>query len=71
MQAMWWNRPGDYAGFLSAFSPEMDSPPLLTPLTSAWCFSKANEDIGAPIPAARLRNLFISRQQFVQLIQKE
>ena len=27
MQAMWWNRPGDYAGFLSAFSPEMDSLP--------------------------------------------
>ena len=24
-QAMWWNRGGDYAPFLSAFSPERDS----------------------------------------------
>jgi hypothetical protein len=23
---MWWKRGGDYAAFLSTFSPEMDSP---------------------------------------------
>ncbi|MCA3717275.1 MAG: hypothetical protein IM674_03370 [Brevundimonas sp.] len=57
---------------LVASEPDLANPVAFgTHLTSAWCFSKTNEDIGAPMPSARLRNLFISRQQFVQLIQKE